>query len=91
MNIIFKSIIVEWISVLSKGHEFIGEIIELGSNVKQFKKGDKIIAPFSISCGTCFYCTKALTSRCEKSQLFGSISLGGGQAEYVRIPYAGEI
>ncbi|CAF4142475.1 unnamed protein product, partial [Adineta steineri] len=70
------------------GHEFVGEVVEAGFDVKIFKKGDRIIVPFSTSCGICFYCTKALTSRCEKSQLFGSPLLDGGQAEYVRIPLA---
>ncbi|UJR16876.1 hypothetical protein I4U23_003774 [Adineta vaga] len=70
------------------GHEFFGEVIEVGSDVKQFKMGDRIVVPFSTSCGTCFYCRKALTSRCETSQLFGSPLLNGGQAEYVRIPFA---
>ncbi|CAF0769969.1 unnamed protein product [Rotaria sordida] len=70
------------------GHEFVGEIIDVGFDVKNFKKGDKIIVPFSTSCGNCFYCAKALTSRCEKAQVFGTHSLDGGQAEYVRIPFA---
>ncbi|CAF1029406.1 unnamed protein product [Rotaria magnacalcarata] len=70
------------------GHEFVGEIIEIGLDVKNFKTGDKIIVPFSTCCGNCFYCAKGLTSRCEKSQVFGTPLLDGGQAEYVRIPFA---
>ncbi|CAF1158756.1 unnamed protein product [Adineta ricciae] len=74
--------------IMASGHEFFGEIIEIGMDVTQFKIGDRVVVPFSTSCGTCFYCKKALTSRCEHSRLFGSPSLNGGQAEYVRIPFA---
>lgn len=70
------------------GHEFTGEVVELGSSVKSVKKGDLIVTPFTVSCGECFYCTKGYTSRCAKSQLFGCAILDGGQAEYARIPLA---
>lgn len=74
------------------GHEFTGEIVETGSGVKKFKKGNKVMSPFSTSCGNCFYCTRGLTSRCVQSQLFGWVEnqkgLQGGQAEYVRVPLA---
>ncbi|OAL35631.1 hypothetical protein AYO20_05012 [Fonsecaea nubica] len=70
------------------GHEFTGEVVETGSEVKSVKKGDKIVTPFTASCGECFYCKGGFSSRCEKSQLFGSATLDGGQAEYCRIPLA---
>lgn len=74
------------------GHEFTGEIVETGRGVKNFKKGNKVMSPFSTSCGNCFYCTRGLTSRCVQSQLFGWVEnqkgLQGGQAEYVRVPLA---
>ncbi|KIW79122.1 hypothetical protein Z517_08962 [Fonsecaea pedrosoi CBS 271.37] len=70
------------------GHEFTGEVVETGSEVKSVKKGDKIVTPFTASCGECFYCKGGFSSRCEKSQLFGSAALDGGQAEYCRIPLA---
>jgi threonine dehydrogenase-like Zn-dependent dehydrogenase len=74
------------------GHEFTGEIVETGSGVKKFKKGNKVMSPFSTSCGNCFYCLRGLTSRCVQSQLFGWVEnqkgLQGGQAEYVRVPLA---
>ena len=70
------------------GHEFTGEVVEMGSDVKNFKKGDKIVTPFTTSCGVCFYCKKGFSSRCEKCQLFGTAVLDGGQAEYARIPLA---
>lgn len=47
------------------GHEFMGEIVEVGSAVKKFKKGDKIIVPFPIACGKCFYCKHKLFSLCD--------------------------
>lgn len=74
------------------GHEFVGEVVEIGKKVKSFHPGDIVMSPFSTSCGTCFYCQRGLTSRCLHSQLFGWIEQGkglhGGQAEYVRVPLA---
>ncbi|KIW25150.1 uncharacterized protein PV07_10814 [Cladophialophora immunda] len=70
------------------GHEFTGEVVETGSDVKSFKKGDKIVTPFTTNCGECFYCKRGFSSRCEKCQLFGTVILDGGQAEYCRIPLA---
>lgn len=70
------------------GHEFTGEVVETGESVKTVKKGDHIVTPFTVSCGECFYCSHGFSSRCEKSQLFGSKALDGGQAEFARIPLA---
>ncbi|KAK3388234.1 chaperonin 10-like protein [Sordaria brevicollis] len=70
------------------GHEFTGVAHSVGSSVTTIKVGDKIVAPFTVSCGTCFYCNQGFSSRCESSLLFGSAKLDGGQAEYVRIPLA---
>ncbi|KAF2197883.1 putative alcohol dehydrogenase [Delitschia confertaspora ATCC 74209] len=70
------------------GHEFTGTVNEVGSDVKTVKKGDRIVSPFTVSCGECFYCKHDFSSRCEKCLLFGSAALDGGQAEYVRIPLA---
>ena len=70
------------------GHEFTGTVEELGSDVKNFKKGDQIVSPFTISCGECFYCKNGFSSRCAQSKLFGTVPLDGGQSEYVRIPLA---
>ncbi|NNC20792.1 glutathione-dependent formaldehyde dehydrogenase [Corallococcus exiguus] len=90
------------------GHEFMGEVMEIGSGVTKLKKGDRVIVPFNIACGECFFCQKTLFSLCDRSNrnaemaakvmgyspsgLFGySHMLGGfsgGQAEYVRVPYA---
>lgn len=74
------------------GHEFSGEIIEVGKEVKQLRIGDRVMSPFTTSCGQCYYCRIGLTCRCEKGQLFGWVENGkglqGGQAEYIRVPMA---
>jgi threonine dehydrogenase-like Zn-dependent dehydrogenase len=74
------------------GHEFTGEIVDVGRDVKTLKKGDVVMSPFTTSCGTCFYCVRGLTCRCVNSQLFGWVEHGqglhGGQSEYVRVPMA---
>jgi threonine dehydrogenase-like Zn-dependent dehydrogenase len=74
------------------GHEFVGEVVEVGPEVGGFSVGDSVCAPFTTSCGRCFYCRAGLTSRCEHGQLFGwrqdGVGLHGGQAQYVRVPLA---
>src|SRR5436190_5174629 len=49
------------------GHEFMGEVVEIGSKVKRLKVGDRIVVPFPIACGRCFFCEKKLFSVCENS------------------------
>src|SRR5688572_6395944 len=74
------------------GHEFVGEVVEVGNEVKTLKPGQAVMSPFSTSCGACDFCKIGLTSRCVQSQLFGwrqnNSGLHGGQAEYVRVPLA---
>jgi len=74
------------------GHELLGEIVEVGAEVRDFAIGDRVVAPFTTSCGACFYCASGLTARCELGQLFGWVEGGqglhGAQAEYVRVPLA---
>lgn len=74
------------------GHEFVGRVAEAGSAVTSLAPGDRVVAPFSTSCGRCFYCGAGLTARCERGQLFGWVEGGrglhGAQAEYVRVPLA---
>jgi threonine dehydrogenase-like Zn-dependent dehydrogenase len=74
------------------GHEFTGEVVEVGGDVKSIRVGDKVMSPFTTSCGNCFYCSIGLTCRCIHSQLFGwrekETGLHGAQAEFVRVPYA---
>ena len=74
------------------GHEFAGEVVETGNQVKIFRKGDLVMSPFTTNCGECFYCKIGLTCRCLQGQLYGWVQQGrglqGGQAEYVRVPLA---
>lgn len=81
------------------GHEPMGIVEEVGPKVTKLKKGDRVIVPFNVSCGECFYCKHDLTCMCDNSNpngenggFFGySDTFGGypgGQAEYMRVPYA---
>ena len=90
------------------GHEFMGEVVEVGSAVRKLKVGDRIVVPFTIICGECEQCRRGYFSACERSNrnkkvgdlafghttagLFGYTHLtggyAGGQAEYVRVPFA---
>ncbi|RJE27582.1 alcohol dehydrogenase [Aspergillus sclerotialis] len=70
------------------GHEFTGEVVDVGEQVKLVGKGDKVVSAFTTSCGECFYCEQGFSSRCYKQALFGCDNLDGGQAQYVRVPNA---
>jgi threonine dehydrogenase-like Zn-dependent dehydrogenase len=90
------------------GHEFMGEVVEVGSEVDNLNVGDRVVVPFPIACGGCFFCGRELWSLCDNSNpkahlaegLFGHAPAGiygyshlmggyaGGQAEYVRVPFA---
>ncbi|GLC30019.1 zinc-dependent alcohol dehydrogenase [Clostridium omnivorum] len=81
------------------GHETMGIVEEAGSEVHKVKKGDRVIVPFPVSCGHCWYCEHDLWSQCDNSNPHGEVGaiLGysntyggydGGQAQYIRVPYA---
>lgn len=90
------------------GHEFMGEVVELGKGVQNLAVGDRVVVPFAIACGSCESCELGNFSCCENSnpnaeiaeELLGHATCGafgyshltggfaGGQAEYVRVPYA---
>ena len=74
------------------GHEVVGEVLEVGPEVRSLKPGDRVACPFTTSCGRCFYCVRGLTCRCVEGQLFGWVEGGRGlqgtQAERVRVPLA---
>lgn len=94
---------------MTLGHEFMGIVEEVGSGVTKLQRGDRVVVPFPIACGACFFCQHDLPGHCERSNpdkygpegglleqkggaLFGYTDLyggyDGGQAEYVRVPYA---
>ena len=68
------------------GHEYIGEVVETGPDVKNFKKGDRVVGAFTSSCGECYYCKSGWTSVCQTQQTFGFVALPGAQAQYLRVP-----
>lgn len=91
------------------GHEFMGIVEETGAAIKNLQRGDRVVVPFPIACGGCFFCNHDLPGHCENSNpehygpeggvltekggaLFGYTDLyggyDGGQAQYVRVPYA---
>lgn len=80
------------------GHEPMGIVEEVGPDVNKVKKGDRVVIPFTVACGTCPYCSQHLESQCDNSNphydsggLLGySEKYGnypGGQAEYLRVPF----
>ncbi len=94
---------------LVMGHEFMGVVEEAGRGVRNVNVGDRVIVPFPVACGCCFFCDHDLPGHCEESNpekygpdgdvldqkgggMFGYTDLyggySGGQAEYVRVPYA---
>lgn len=83
------------------GHEPMGVVEEVGSAAGRLKPGDRVVVPFGIACGTCWMCSRGLTTQCEVTQvrdqdkgaaLFGYTKMygqvPGGQAEYLRVPQA---
>lgn len=70
------------------GHEGVGYVEEIGSNVSNFKKGDKVIISCITSCGNCVYCKKNIQSHCNNGGWILGHNINGTQAEFVRIPYA---
>ncbi|MFC8508705.1 zinc-dependent alcohol dehydrogenase [Streptomyces sp. NPDC057411] len=82
------------------GHEAMGIVQETGPEVRTLTRGDRVVVPFNVSCGSCFMCDQGLQSQCETTQvraydkgaaLFGYTKLygqvPGGQAEYLRVPF----
>ena len=72
------------------GHEFVGRVVETGSAVKKIKPGDRVSVNVETFCGECFFCKRGFVNNCTDPD--GGWALGcridGGQAEYVRIPFA---
>lgn len=81
------------------GHECVGIVEEVGAEVRNVKPGDRVVVPFNIACGRCFFCQRGLWAECENANPyseFGGIygyshtcgGYDGAQADYVRVPYA---
>jgi threonine dehydrogenase-like Zn-dependent dehydrogenase len=82
------------------GHEFIGVVEQVGSSVQNVKVGDRVMVPFNIACGSCWYCVQGLYGNCHNTNanhfavgaFYGYSHTAGGydgaQAEYVRVPFA---
>jgi alcohol dehydrogenase len=82
------------------GHEFIGVVESVGSSVERLQVGDRVLVPFNIACGSCFFCARELYANCHNVNANASAVGGiygyshtaggydGGQADYVRVPFA---
>lgn len=78
------------------GHEAVGEIVAAGPAVRRFGIGERVLVPFTTSCGTCWACNDGLSSRCRHGALFGfgpaddpaAPALQGAQAQLLRVPLA---
>jgi threonine dehydrogenase-like Zn-dependent dehydrogenase len=70
------------------GHEFVGVVEAVGTDVATLDKGDFVIAPFAWSDGTCQFCREGLQTSCEHGGFWATGDIGGGQAEAVRVPLA---
>jgi threonine dehydrogenase-like Zn-dependent dehydrogenase len=76
-----------WQSGWRTGHEWMGIVEEVGSEVRNMKKGDRVLAPFAFSDGSCEFCGKGLQTSCKKGGFWGGKN-DGGQAEAVRANFA---
>jgi threonine dehydrogenase-like Zn-dependent dehydrogenase len=70
------------------GHEAIGVVEEIGSDVRTLKVGDVVVMPFAFSDGTCIFCDEGLQTECIHGGFFGNPEVPGAQSEAVRIPQA---
>lgn len=68
------------------GHEFIGEVVEVGSEVSRIKIGDKVLVPFNISCGQCAFCKQELYGNCHESNSMATASGGIYNYEEMKDP-----
>ena len=83
---ITKNAVPRAIEETTLGHEFVGEVVKVGSAVKKLKPNDRVAANCITFCGECFYCKRGFINNCENGGW--EIRIDGCQAEYVRVPYA---
>jgi len=69
------------------GHEFVGTVEDVGADVRNVRRGDLVVAPFTFSDGTCFQCVRGLPTSCVAGGMW-AVDAGGAQAEAVRVPFA---
>jgi len=70
------------------GHEFCGIVVETGAGVKKLSAGDRVSANCETFCGECYFCKNGFINNCENGGWELGCKIDGGQAEYVRVPYA---
>lgn len=70
------------------GHEFAGEIVEIGSGVRNYSVGDRVAVNVESFCGECFFCRRGYVNNCVEGGWELGCRIDGGQAEYVRVPTA---
>jgi len=82
------------------GHEFVGTVVDVGNSVRNLKRGDRVIVPFNVFCGSCYFCQRELYGNCQNTNPQASAVGGiygyshtaggfdGGQAQFVRVPFA---
>ena len=70
------------------GHEFVGKIVDIGSDIKNLKIGDRVSANCETFCGECYFCQKGYINNCEIGGWKLGCQIDGYQAQYVRVPYA---
>lgn len=73
---------------IALGHEFVGEIVELGSAITNLKIGDRVSANVETFCGECFFCKRGFINNCEHGGWHLGCKIDGAQAEFVRVPLA---
>lgn len=85
---IIRGFVPKAVSETILGHEFVGEVVDVGSDIKNLKKGDRVSANCETFCGQCYFCKRGFINNC----LYGGWEIGctidGCQAEYVRVPFA---
>ena len=73
---------------ITLGHEFVGEIVELGEDITNFNIGDRVSINCETFCGECYFCQKGFINNCENGGWKLGCQIDGCQAEYVRVPFA---